>query len=39
MRKDIWEKGGFVFKIDFENTYDHVDWEFLDHALEIKCFR
>ena len=25
-----------VFKIDFEKTYDHVDWGFLDHVLKRK---
>ena len=25
-----------VFKIDFEKTYDHVDWGFLNHVLEKK---
>ncbi|WJZ84256.1 hypothetical protein VitviT2T_003869 [Vitis vinifera] len=29
---------GVVFKIDFEKTYDHVDWGFLDHVLERKGF-
>ena len=23
-----------LFKIDFENAYDHVDWDFLDHVFE-----
>ena len=27
-----------VFKTDFEMTYDHVDWSFLEHALERKGF-
>ena len=25
-----------VFKIDFEKAYDHVKWDFFDHALERK---
>ncbi|RVW28239.1 hypothetical protein CK203_083670 [Vitis vinifera] len=29
---------GVVFKIDFEKTYDHVDWGFLDHVLQRKGF-
>ncbi|RVW46188.1 Transposon TX1 uncharacterized 149 kDa protein [Vitis vinifera] len=29
---------GIVFKIDFEKAYDHVKWDFLDHALEKKGF-
>ena len=29
---------GVVFKIDFEKTYDHVSWDFLDHVLEKKGF-
>ena len=29
---------GVVFKIDFEKTYDHVCWDFLDHVLEKKEF-
>ncbi|RVW51561.1 putative mitochondrial protein [Vitis vinifera] len=29
---------GVVFKIDFEKTYDHVDWGFLDHVVERKGF-
>ena len=29
---------GVVFKIDFEKTYDHVSWDFLDHVLERKGF-
>ncbi|RVW52726.1 LINE-1 retrotransposable element ORF2 protein [Vitis vinifera] len=29
---------GVVFKIDFEKTYDHVKWDFLDHVLEKKGF-
>ena len=29
---------GVVFKIDFEKTYDHVNWDFLDHVLEKKRF-
>lgn len=31
-------KEGLVFKIDFENTYDHVDWEFLVFVLWKKGF-
>ena len=27
-------KEGVVFKVDFEKAYDHVDWNFLDFALE-----
>ena len=27
-----------VFKIDFEKTYDHLKWDFLDHVLEKKGF-
>ena len=26
------------FKIDFVKAYDHVDWGFLDHVLEMKSF-
>ena len=29
---------GVVFKIDFEKTDDHVNWDFLDHVLEKKGF-
>ena len=29
---------GVVFKIDFEKAYDHVNWDFLDHVLEMKGF-
>ncbi|KAJ9709585.1 hypothetical protein PVL29_001188 [Vitis rotundifolia] len=29
---------GVVFKIDFEKTYNHVSWDFLDHVLEKKGF-
>ena len=29
---------GVVFKIDFEKTYDHMKWDFLDHVLEKKGF-
>ncbi|KAL5543048.1 hypothetical protein UlMin_010758 [Ulmus minor] len=31
-------KEGVVFKVDFEKAYDHVDWNFLDFALEKKGF-
>ena len=31
-----YKKEGVVFRIDFENAYDHVDWGFLDHALKRK---
>ena len=27
---------GIISKIDFEKSYDHVDWSFLNHALEKK---
>ena len=29
---------GVVFKIDFKQAYDHIDWDFLDHVLERKGF-
>ena len=29
---------GLVFKIGFENAYDHVDWGFLNHVFESKWF-
>lgn len=32
------KKEGVVFKLDFEKAYDHVDWNFLDYALERKGF-
>ena len=31
-------KKGVVFKINFENAYDRVEWEFLDFVLERKGF-
>ena len=31
-------KEGVIFKIDFENAYDHVKWDFLDQVLEKKGF-
>ena len=31
-------RSGVVFKIDFEEAYDHVDWGFLDHVLQRKGF-
>ena len=27
-----------VFKIEFKKTYDHANWDFLDHTLERKGF-
>ena len=30
---------GVVCKIDFENAYDHVKWDFVDHVSEKKEFR
>lgn len=27
-----------LFKIDFENAYDHVDWNLLDKVMEKKGF-
>ena len=24
------KRPGFIFKIDFEKAYDHIDWDFLD---------
>lgn len=32
------KRPGFIFKIDFEKAYDHVDWELLDFVLEAKGF-
>ena len=32
------EEEGVVFKINFEKAYDHVNWDFLDHMLEMKGF-
>ncbi|PRQ36601.1 putative RNA-directed DNA polymerase [Rosa chinensis] len=32
------KKEGLVFKIDFEKAYDHVEWNFLDYAMESKGF-
>ena len=29
---------GVIFKIDFEEEYDHMKWDFLDHVLEKKGF-
>jgi len=29
---------GVLFKVDFEKTYDYVDWNFLDFMLESKGF-
>ena len=29
---------GVVFKIDFKQAYDYVDWDFLDHVFEKKGF-
>lgn len=31
-------KKGVVFKIDFEKTYDHLEWDFRDHVLANKGF-
>ena len=31
-------KGGLVFKIDFEKAYDNVTWDFLDFVLQRKNF-
>ena len=31
-------KGGLVFKIDFEKTYDNVTCDFLDFVLQRKNF-
>ena len=32
------QKQVLVFKIDFENEYDHVEWDFLDFTTEMKEF-
>ena len=32
-------KSGFIFKIDFEKAYDHVEWPFLQFVLESKGFK
>lgn len=31
-------KEGWIFKIDFEHVYDHVDWDFLNFGLKEKGF-
>ena len=38
--EEYWKDGraGAVFKIDFENAYDFVEWGFLDFVLENKGF-
>lgn len=32
------KKSEWVFKVDFEKTYDNVDWGFLDYVLLKKGF-
>ncbi|KAH9734302.1 reverse transcriptase domain-containing protein [Citrus sinensis] len=32
------KRPGFIFKIDFEKAYDHIDWDFLDFVLEARGF-
>ena len=32
-------KSGFIFKIDFEKAYDHIEWPFLQFVLQKKGFK
>ena len=34
----IEKKNGLILKLDFEKTYDKVNWSFLQQALRMKGF-